>query len=351
MKRKVLLVTEFLNAPYDEGIKKTVFGLFKELERTYEVLVICRFGNPGENIEVIDTNPLFLSRRLYHKINHFKPDVTIYFPFQSSTFASYLRQYILRSFSISAISIFIALQPKVIKKWQNYLASVLFQGIALTPSQTLSAQWNSIGMHNYLIPLNTDLEKFSIQKEEKIKSILREKYELPLDAFIVSHMGHLNEGRNLRSLIGLKANNNCQIVLVSSSSTPSDAIGTNVLRRELIDAGIIIIDRTLEHIEEIYQLSDLYIFPVLNENSSIGMPLSILEARACGIPVLTTDYGSVRHYFDDDFGGIFYTEPDNFAAIIDRIRSLKIKEFTKSKIHDINNIFYNKIHQIINAVE
>ncbi len=347
MKKKVLLVTEYLNPPYDEGIKKTVYNLFVELNKNYRVKVICRYGIEQDNVVVVNTNKLFYDSEIKKITREFNPDTLIYFPFQSSTFASYIRLKILSGYAKYAKSIFIALQPKVLKNWQKPLISFLKPKMALTPSPTLKKFWSEKNIKSVLIPLLTDLSKFKPLeiKEEKIK--LREKYKLPLDAFVISHMGHLNEGRNLRTLIPVQKSGN-QIVIVVSSSTPLDAVEISNLKSSLENEGVIIINEYIDAIEEVYQLSDLYVFPVVDENSSIGMPLSVLEARACGTPVLTTDYGSLKEYLADDYNGIFYATPSDFNKTVDDIKKNNKTEYIKTDVNKLNEHFYNSIFKLIN---
>jgi len=346
MRKKVLFISEYLNPPYDEGIKKTVYNLFLELDKNFELQVICRYGFDKKNIHVVHTNPLYFSNEIKKLIKNFGPDSIIYLPFQSSTFASYLRLIILFLFSKGSEIIFIALQPKPLKKWQQFLAKYIKPSIALTPSPSLRKLWDDMKINNEIIPLLTDLSVFKPLSKHDSRDSLRKKYSLPLDSFIVSHMGHLNEGRNLKTLIPIQKAG-IQVLIVSSSSTPKDAHGHESLKNELLQSGIILLDNYIEHIEEIYQLSDIYIFPVVKENSSIGMPLSVLEARACGTPVITTDYGSLQFFLGDDFGGIYYTDPDDFLRSVTFIRNIKIKNFVNTKVSDLNDKFYKIIYNQI----
>ena len=89
--KKVLLITEYLNPPYDEGIKKTVYNLYNELNNKYNLQVISRHAFKDDNIHIVSVNALFLSIKVLKIINDFNPDTLIYFPFASGTFASYLR--------------------------------------------------------------------------------------------------------------------------------------------------------------------------------------------------------------------------------------------------------------------
>lgn len=344
--KKVLFITEYLNPPYDEGIKKTVYNLFLELDKKYELKVICRYGFEKENIHIVQTNPLFYSKRIKSIINDFEPETIVYLPFQSSTFASYLRLKVFSYFSKKSTNLLIALQPKPLKSWQHFLVKFIKPKFALTPSPTLKQYWDTLNVNNQLVPLLTDLSIFKPLANINKKVELRKKYSLPLNAFTVSHMGHLNEGRNLNTLIPLQQAG-IQVVIIASSSTPEDAKGQKSLKNKLLKSGIIILDGYIEQIEEVYQLSDVYVFPVIKKNSSIGMPLSILEARACSVPVVTTNYGSINQYLNDDFGGIFYAEPDDFLRLIREIKTSGKNNYAKTKVSKLNEVFYKTIHKQI----
>jgi len=346
MKKKVLFITEYLNPPYDEGIKKTVYNLFLDLDKNYDLKVICRYGFRKDNVYVVNTNALYYSKEVKSIVRDFNPTSIVYLPFQSSTFASYLRLKLFSIFGKSSRVILIALQPKPLKIWQQKLVKFMKPRMALTPSPTLKAFWDKLKIKNEQVPLLTDLSIFKPLSHNNTKEILRKKYDLPMDAFIVSHMGHLNEGRNLKTLIPLQKAG-IQVVIAASSSTPDDARGQEELKNEILESGIIILDRYLEHIEELYQLSNVYIFPVVKKNSSIGMPLSVLEARACSVPVVTTDYGSIKAYMNDDFGGIKYAKPEDFLNAVNSFKNMKDSEYTKNNVESLNYQFYETIYKVI----
>lgn len=346
--KKVIFITEYINPPFDEGIKKTAYNLFLELDKNYDLKVICRYGFEKDNVHIIDTNRLFASNKIKSLIKKFNPDSLVYLPFQSSTFASYMRLRLLSLFTKNGNIILIALQPKPLKKWQKMIIKFIKPSFALTPSPVLKEFWDSIHQKSKLIPLLTNLSIFKPLEKNQDKRLLRQKYDLPVDAFIISHMGHLNRGRNLQSLIPVQQKNN-QVLIVASSSTPVDAEGEESIEQELNNSGIIILNKYIENIQEVYQLSDVYIFPVVEKNSSIGLPLSILEARSCGIPVITTDFGSVKLFLDTDFGSIFYSDPDKFADSINVIKENSIMNINKTKVSELNQLFYHAIHNQIES--
>ena len=347
MTKKVLFISEYLNPPFDEGIKKTAINLFKNLQSQFETIAITRFGESSENIFVLKTNPLFLSFKVKKLINKFKPNAVIYMPFSSATFASHIRQFIFKIYIKKGIFLFICLQPKALKGWQRHLVRFVKPKIALTPSPDLINLWSNAGIINELIPLLTDLEKFKPINSAKKKIDLRKKHNIPINSFIISHIGHLNEGRNLKALIPL-LKPDIQIVVIGSTSTPKGARGSSFLKKEIIAAGIIIIDHYIDNIEEIYQLSDIYLFPVIDKNSSIGLPLSVLEARACSIPVITTNFGSIKFFLGQDYGGIYYSQPIDFPNVIKTIKDMPDKNFSKTNVPNLNIKFFNSIYNRLN---
>lgn len=344
--KKILFITEEINPPYDEGIKKSVYNIYRYIKKHFKVKVVCRKGFYDSNIRIVKTNKLFYSKEVKKIAKNYQPDIILYIPFASDTFASYLRLKIINNYYKEAKSLFIILQPKKLKHWQKFFLKYLKPHIGFTSSPELINKWDSISISGKILPPFTDLNQFKqTNKEEKMR--LREKYNIPLDKFVISHIGHINWGRNLESLINLQLNEN-QIIVVGSSSTPDDAPKEENLKEKLLKAKIMIIDSYIKNIEEIYQLSDLYIFPVTFQEGSINFPLSILEARACGIPVLTTDFGSVKHYLKNDDNGLFYSTPDNFQEKIDMIKeNYPDKELLNTKISEINSRFFKTIFNTV----
>jgi len=100
-----------------------------------------------------------------------------------------------------------------------------------------------------------------------------------------------------------------QTLLAGSRSTPQDA----TLIEELRAAGVRVIADFVPHVEELYQLADLYVFPCppdapAEQTPAIEVPLSVLEALACDLPVATTRFGGLPALFPADAPAIRFVE-------------------------------------------
>jgi glycosyltransferase involved in cell wall biosynthesis len=106
-------------------------------------------------------------------------------------------------------------------------------------------------------------------------------------------------------LAELASQRTCQVVLVASSSTTQEMALTEELRR----AGVRVLTEYLPHVEHLYQLADCYLFPVQSSDHSIGVPLSVLEAFACDLPVVTTRFGGLTRFFgEQEHGGLVFVD-------------------------------------------
>jgi glycosyltransferase involved in cell wall biosynthesis len=178
----------------------------------------------------------------------------------------------------------------------------------------------------HLIPMGVDMEKFKPIREIDKKKRLRKKYGIPLESYSLLHIGHLKIDRNIEFLRTLQ-NKDTQVIFAISTSTRKHDANQDQIKEDLISSGMILIDKYIENIEELYQLSDCYIFPVENPMAAISLPLSILEANACRIPVVTTPFqgiiqlGNQKGYNLPEYG-IWLTELSDFSKKIKSIRSL-----------------------------
>ena len=149
--------------------------------------------------------------------------------------------------------------------------------------------------------------KGSIEKD----SLLR-KYGLPQNSKICLHVGHIRQSRNVDWLLQLNLPAEAHLVVVGSTSRFIE----NDLKGALQKRGVTVIDSFLPDIEEIYRLADVYLFPVQSSEAAIEMPLSVLEAMACNLPVVTTSFGGLTKHFTNVSGLYFADTLETFRKAV-----------------------------------
>ena len=70
-------------------------------------------------------------------------------------------------------------------------------------------------------------------------------------------------------------------------------------------------------IPEICKISDLFVFPSLRE----GLPVSMMEAMACGLPVICSDIRGNRDLIQENIGG-YLANPKDINAFVNLIQKL-----------------------------
>jgi glycosyltransferase involved in cell wall biosynthesis len=100
--------------------------------------------------------------------------------------------------------------------------------------------------------------------------------------------------------------------------------------------------------------ADVFILPSYYE----GLPLTIIEAMAFGLPVVATKVGAIPEVIKENING-FLIEPKNSQALLNTLRSLLLspavlKKISKNNISQANrfyslNTYINRIRTVYNA--
>ena len=292
---KIVVISEDLAEPWDEGFKKFAHSLAEVLEKQNDVLVVNvdRSGVADDRAVRVPGTKTFFSEDLRDKIRSFSPRKIIYIPSASTTSASFLRALALRFHAPRARIGMVGLQPRR-RSWISWLQAKFVSPhvvFVFSYNTLLSLQRRSINAA--LLPMGIDLSVFRPAQSGE-KEALRGRYGIPDDAFVFLHAGHLSPSRNLLPLTRLAARPKSLVLLVSSTSTREDTR----LREHLESKGVRII-RKIVPIEEYYRLSDCYVFPVEDPYSCAEIPLGVLEALASGIPVISRPFGGLRDLLPD----------------------------------------------------
>lgn len=127
-----------------------------------------------------------------------------------------------------------------------------------------------------------DLSKFSFNKNVRARK--RNEFGISEDEYVIGHVGKFNEAKNQFFLIQIFAHYrvshpNAKLLLVGDGDWRPKIekwVSESGCETDIILAGL----RT--DIPDLLQMMDIFVFPSIYE----GMPLSVLEAQASGLPCL-----------------------------------------------------------------
>ena len=308
-RKRIALISEDLAEPWDEGIKKFAYSVARAFEVDNDVLLINvdRSGVGGKTALRVPGSRTFLSRTLGREIRNYVPDIVIYVPSPSDTTSSFLRSSVLRAIAPQAVHGMVALIPRDHPKIFKPLLRKLAPHVVWVPSYRSLLYLSKLSVNGEVIPVGVDLEQYKPAAEAE-KVAARQRLGLSPDKFVVLHVGHLSKKRNINVLASLRETPGVEAVVIASTSTADNP----ALRESLTSRGVRVIRETVD-VTEYYHAADCYVFPVMDSEGCVEMPLSVLEALACGLPVLTTPFGGLRDFFDEGEDVRYWTSPEELS--------------------------------------
>jgi glycosyltransferase involved in cell wall biosynthesis len=182
-------------------------------------------------------------------------------------------------------------------------------------SPEIASEWTSSGIPSekaHLIPNSVDTKRF-VSVEPAKKKTLRTKLNLPQNATIAIYTGRLVSYKGLPLLlkvwneIRLKHEN---VILILAGTGGLDIHNCEDALRDYVKAnGLenqVLFTGAVQNVPEYLQASDLFVFPTEND----AFPSSIVEAMACGLPVVTTPVGAIKTIVTDKETGLL-VQPGN----------------------------------------
>ncbi len=312
----MIILSDCLTETADEGALKVASSLARRLRQLDDhTLVVTYDRKPAWSDMHLTLNKLFLNRSLF-KVLRRRRDPVLYIPFASNTLASALRVCVLSMMGRRQVRVLFALRHPMNGLTRRLLKWNGAQIITLSEASLRYFQQET--GHALQLKAGVDTKKFTSVTAEK-KAELRQKYSVAPDKKVLLHVGHLNAGRNVQAL--LHTGEEYHVFLVVSTVTQAD----ETLRDRLEERPhTTIIDHYLPDVQELYQMADVYLFPVMEEEHCIDVPLSVMEAASCNVPIVTTAYGELAAFRGE--AGFAFIAGDNgeeIAAAVSRMAAMK----------------------------
>lgn len=310
----------------DEGMKNITTYMAKELSKYHEVMVI---------------EPRKINFTLIKNLRIFNPDVIHYF--HGPTIRSFILLKFLSLITRNTKTVMSLTHPSINKRIK--FLSKIKPDLILAQSYKKQSFFEELGFKTeYLVTSGVDVRQIT-PVSDKIKNQLRKKYNLNQKSFIILHVGPINNTRNLEIFTDLQKKVKGQVLIIGSPSAKTDNNLINLLKK----SGCIAWVKYFAHIEELYQLSDVYIFPTRNPYGAIEMPLSILEAMSCNLPVVTFSFGGLQDFFKD-INGLYFVKTENeFLETIANIFKKPIESNTRKAVLKLS--WENIAKQLIKVYE
>ena len=166
-------------------------------------------------------------------------------------------------------------------------------------SSEIASEWTVSGIPPekvHLIPNSVDTSRF-MPVESSQKDLLRKKLNLPQNATIAIYTGRLVSYKGLPLLLKVWAeirHKHENILLILAGTGGLDIHNCEDVLREYVKVnGIgnqVVFTGAVQNVPEYLQASDLFVFPTEND----AFPSSIVEAMACGLPVVSTPVGAIK---------------------------------------------------------
>jgi glycosyltransferase involved in cell wall biosynthesis len=165
-----------------------------------------------------------------------------------------------------------------------------------------------------VIPNGIDMERFQPPSDVAVQR-LRSALDLP-SKWLVTYTGKLNKGKGLRILLRswvdlIKRSQDLHLVLVGSGS--GQYLSCEDELRSFVEAhGLeehVTFTGYVENVEDYLRASNCFTLPSRSE----GLPLSLIEAMACGLPCVSTRVGGIPDIVTSGDDGLLVPAGDDMA--------------------------------------
>jgi glycosyltransferase involved in cell wall biosynthesis len=313
MRRPRICILGSYSGRVDEGMANVSYYLYNNLKSVYDAQYL-----------LLDLTQI-RTWKFWKSLFTFRPDILHYIPgptLQGMFFAKTL-QILTRS------KLIISATKPDLPTFFRKVAWLIRPDIVIVQSAKSENQFENVKYKTKFIPNGVDTTRF-VPVDLLRKRELREHFGIGKDDFVMLHVGPVRTGRNQKALLNLKDG---VILLVVSLTNPSEMQVYEKILKEKGD-NVIIWKKYFPDIQNIYALADVYLFPVFEELNSIDIPLSVLEAMSCNLPIIASRFGGLERIVKEGDGLFFMENENEIENIITQLKKSKIEVKTRQQILD-----------------
>ncbi len=213
---------------------------------------------------------------------------------------------------------------KAIYKFAFKFGGFMPVGICKTIQEEVAADFRLHIDKTRVVNNGVDTEVFSFNRDKKNKKVIE-----------IITTGRLHKVKNQKQLIRvfgnlMKVEPNLRLMILGEGDT---RISLEKQIHELGLSNYVSMPGMKKNVPEYLQQGDIYVSTSLTE----GLPLSILEAMSCGLPVVATDVGGTKDIIEDGVNGFLIEKNDDkalYEAILKLVVSNNMRNDMGCKAHE-----------------
>jgi glycosyltransferase involved in cell wall biosynthesis len=181
-----------------------------------------------------------------------------------------------------------------------------------------------------------DLDRFKPIKNKN----MRNQFNIEDDDVLILFIGHLEPFKGIFELLDgfykiNKQNRNSKLMIIGEGHQEKK-VRNKVLEYQINEAVIFTGKISPEEIQNYYQMADIFVLPSYTE----GLPLVVVEAMACGLPIVASCVGGIPEVVENNENG-FLIPPRNVGELKTKLEQLIVDQ-------DLREKFGNKSLKIVN---
>lgn len=331
LRKKILLLTRPICPPWDEGSKNFAYTLTKHASDFEIHLLTCgKVADLPENIvqhEIYSSPQLNFAQklRLLKFLRKFNDYDIIHSLFTPTKLNSFFLRFSLKN-GAKVIQTVATLREDLYNA--KDFKKILFGDVIITYSDYAKEKLEKIGFQNIKrIYPGIDVDLFSPAPKNPA---LMKKFETSENDFVINYTGEYVRLGDMDDIIEVfsdlaSQNNKFKLHLAVRVKNAKDAAKKQEISDKLGKAGILdrvaFIDDGSYTMEQIYNLCDISIFPARTMAGKFDIPLAVIEAMACGKPVIASNLEGLKYFLNSD--NSILINPGDRAALKEKILYLR----------------------------
>jgi glycosyltransferase involved in cell wall biosynthesis len=304
---RAVVVFDRYTGPAAEDIAKFVEAIATALGEYGDVLSLCSDGaartrgsrsRPGQSV----------AKGVRAAVRALQPDLVIYVPSPKPMLSTFYRGSTLRKSAGEANHVMVVLVPFVGTRSPAALLRMLYPGVILVPSYKSLLSLSRLSLDGDVLRFGVDPVAYRPANREE-RATMRKRHGIGENAFVFL-LGSRNHTDGRQVVAALGETGDAQIIEATQQRLVDSSTGQRGRRP---------VPRT-EDPRECYSFADCFVFAGTDVNESVEIPVGVVEALACGVPVLTTPFGGLRDFFLDGPDLRYWNSVEQLADAARRLR-------------------------------